>query len=102
MMIAKHIVAKHVFCDGSLLVKKLANISSDEAIIIQAETLLEEAGEEGINWVVSDWLGYELVQYGAAVDCDFAGLIVWTRETSDQDIEYDDFIHEICMADGRW
>lgn len=48
------------------------------------------------HWVVSRWLGEELVKHGHKVDFDFQGLVVWARTTTGQVIYADHVIREIA------
>ena len=47
------------------------------------------------HWIVSDWLADRLAEKGEKVDKDFAGMTVWARTTTGQQIAADSVIEQI-------
>jgi hypothetical protein len=47
------------------------------------------------HWAVSQWLAEKLIEQGEKVDTDFAGLCVWARTTTGQQISADRVIERI-------
>lgn len=47
------------------------------------------------HWSVSQWLAEKLSAHGEKVDTDFAGMCVWARTTTGQDISADGVIQRI-------
>lgn len=47
------------------------------------------------HWVVTPWLAEKLIEHGEKVDTDFAGLCVWARTTTGQQISADSVIEDI-------
>ena len=47
------------------------------------------------HWIVSKWLADQLAANGEKIDDDFAGMVVWARTTTGQDIALDRVICDI-------
>lgn len=66
----------------------VVNLCEDKNI----ETYPREVYE---HWAVTQWFGEKLEKAGEKVDFDFAGLVVWARQTTGQAISIDGVIERI-------